>query len=142
MAFAELCATSNFTFLTGGSHPEEYARRAAEMGMPAFAVADRNSVAGVVRAHLETREITRDGGRPARLVPGARLCTGEGVEVTALPVDRAGWGRLCRLLTAGKRAAGKGECRLGLRDVAGLRGCRLLLHPIGPWRGAARALMA
>ena len=51
MAFAELAVTSNFTFLTGGSHPHEYAERAIELGLPAFAIADRNSVAGIVRAH-------------------------------------------------------------------------------------------
>ena len=50
MAFAELCITSNFTFLTGGSHPQEYALRAIDLGLPAFAIADRNSVAGLVRA--------------------------------------------------------------------------------------------
>jgi hypothetical protein len=57
MPFAELCITSNFTFLTGGSHPEEYARRASELGMPAFAIADGNSVAGIVRAHAELKAL-------------------------------------------------------------------------------------
>ena len=51
MSFVELSALSNFTFLTGASHPEEYVLRAAEMGMPAIAIADVNSVAGIVRAH-------------------------------------------------------------------------------------------
>lgn len=59
MAFAELCNTSNFTFLTGGSHAEEYARQAYEFGMPALAISDVNSVAGIARAHVELREITR-----------------------------------------------------------------------------------
>ena len=140
MAFAELCATSNFTFLTGGSHPEEYVRRSAELGLPAVAVADRNSVAGVVRAHVECREIVREGGRPPRLVPGARLCLEGGLEITALPEDRAAWGRLARTLSKGGRAAPKGECRLGLEDALGLAGCRMLLHPTGPWRAAAPRL--
>ena len=56
MAFAELSITSNFTFLTGGSHPQEHALRAIELGLPAFAIADRNSVAGLVRAHHALRE--------------------------------------------------------------------------------------
>jgi DNA-directed DNA polymerase III PolC len=142
VAFAELCATSNFTFLAGGSHPEEYAGRAAALGLAAFAVADRNSVAGVVRAHVECGEIAREGGAAARLLPAARLCLVEGVEVTALPEDRAAWGRLCRLLTRGKRAAGKGDCLLRLPDLEGLAGCRMLLHPVGPWRRAARRLRA
>ena len=57
--FIELDITSNFTFLTGGSHAEEYIRRAALLSMPAIAIADENSVAGIVRAHTEAREIFR-----------------------------------------------------------------------------------
>ena len=58
--FAELDITSNFTFLTGGSHPEEYAEAAALLGIPAIAIADENSVAGIVRAHCQLREIARE----------------------------------------------------------------------------------
>ena len=57
--FAELSAQSNFTFLTGASHPEEYVGRAALLGMDAIAIADDNSVAGIVRAHTEARKITQ-----------------------------------------------------------------------------------
>ena len=60
MAFSELSITSNFTFLTGGSHPEEYARRATELGLDAFAIADWNSVAGIVRAHTELKLIREE----------------------------------------------------------------------------------
>ncbi|MBL4628517.1 MAG: hypothetical protein JKY00_10880, partial [Roseicyclus sp.] len=60
MGFAELSITSNFTFLTGGSHPEEYARRAALLGLEAIAIADENSVAGVVRAWSELKAITNE----------------------------------------------------------------------------------
>ena len=60
MPFVELCATSNFTFLTGASHPEELITRAFELGQPALAIADLNSVAGIVRAHTRARELTRD----------------------------------------------------------------------------------
>ena len=70
MAFAELAITSNFTFLTGGSHPQEYALRAIELGLPAFAIADRNSVAGLVRAFHELKEAARDGAAVPRLAPG------------------------------------------------------------------------
>ena len=59
MSFAELSATSNFTFLTGAAHPEEYMERAAELGLSAVAIADVNSVAGIVRAHARAREIAR-----------------------------------------------------------------------------------
>ncbi len=57
--FTELSAISNFSFLKGASHPEEYIRRAAALGMDGLAIADENSVAGIVRAHTEAREIAR-----------------------------------------------------------------------------------
>ena len=60
MGFAELSITSNFTFLTGGSHPEEYARRAALLGLEAIAIADENSVAGIVRAWSELKKIREE----------------------------------------------------------------------------------
>ncbi len=143
MAFAELCITSNFTFLTGGSHPQEHARRASELGLAAFAVADRNSVAGIVRAHLETREIAREGGVPARLLPGARLCLRDGTELTALARDRAGWGRLCRVLSRGALRAEKGQCLLDPADLDDLAGVQLLLHPPrGPDRRARARMLA
>jgi DNA-directed DNA polymerase III PolC len=148
MRFAELGITSNFTFLTGGSHPEEYARRAALMGIGAIAIADENSVAGIVRAHAALREVAReiaaraafdrDEGpvgppappglpRPAapsadlanlpRLLPAARIVTREGLSAIALPRDRAAWGRLTRLISAGRLRAAKGACDLGLADL-------------------------
>jgi DNA polymerase III alpha subunit len=145
MAFAELCATSNFTFLTGGSHPQEYALRAIELGLPAFAIADRNSVAGLVRAHQELREAAREGGAASRLVPAARLCLAEGTELTALPRNRAGWARLCRLLTLGARRAPKGSCELHADDLGDLGDLHLLLHPpagrgLRRWLPQAKAL--
>ena len=84
MAFAELSITSNFSFLTGGSHPQEYALRAIALGLPAFAIADRNSVAGLVRAHHELKEAARDGTAVPRLLPAARLVLADGLEITAL----------------------------------------------------------
>ena len=57
--FAELCITSNFTFLTGASHPEEFMQRAASLGLTAIAIADQDTVAGIVRAHATAREIAR-----------------------------------------------------------------------------------
>ncbi|SEK68937.1 DNA polymerase III, alpha subunit [Roseovarius nanhaiticus] len=152
--FAELSALSNFTFLTGASHPEEYMQRAALLGLPALAIADDNSVAGIVRAYAAAREITRhvaerhaiearDGpiGPPAptprtpdwanvpRLIPAARLVLQEGLTLTALPQDRTGWASLCRLLTLGRRRAPKGACELHVADLLeGAEGLTLLLH--------------
>ena len=148
MAFAELAVTSNFTFLTGGSHPHEYAERAIELGLPAFAIADRNSVAGIVRAHTALRELERAGAGSARLLPAARLCLAEGPELTALPRDRAAWGRLCRVLSLGARRAKKGECLLRMEDLAELGGdMHLLLHPppgrgLRAWLPRARTIAA
>ena len=131
MAFTELGALSNFTFLTGASHPEEYMLRAAELGMDGLAVADVNSVAGIVRAHTKAREMARDGGPKLRLIPAARLVMRDGFTVTALPQHRAGWGNLCRLLTLGRRRAEKGTCDLGLPDLLEWgAGLAFLLHPL------------
>ncbi len=180
MAFSELDITSNFTFLTGASHPEEYVDRAALLGLEALAIADENSVAGIVRAHTRAREIARqvkerqasdligppspvpswerkperaesypgssdrrrqgtlapeeiedslDGPKAGfevrvstpppldasaailnvpRLLPAARIVLDTGFTATALPHDRAGWGRLCRLISRGRLRAEKG----------------------------------
>ena len=120
MNYAELCATTNFTFLTGASHPEEMVTRAAELGLEAIAITDRNSVAGVVRAYSALKELRRkhDGASLPRLIPGCRLVLDDStVDWIALPADRTAWQRLTRLLTLGKRRAQKGECHLGIRDM-------------------------
>lgn len=136
MPFAELSALSNFTFLHGASHPEEMMRQAASLGLEALAVADVNSVSGIVRAHVEAREIAREGGPVLRLLPAARLVLRDGFTVTALPLDRAGWGRLCRLLTLGRRRAAKGGCDLTLADLLDWgEGMALLIHPQGEGTG-------
>ncbi len=157
--FAELSITSNFTFLTGASHAEEYVTRAALSELPAIAVADDNSVAGIVRAHTEARRIGRlvqerldwDAGnapigppRPGhipappsfpvysrpRLIPAARLLFSDAPPITALPETRAGWAALCRLISKGRLAAEKGDCDLQLADLLDhAEGLQLLLWP-------------
>jgi len=117
MPFVELSTLTNFTFLTGAAHPEEMIRRAADVGMPALAVADVNSVAGIVRAHTKAREIARDGGPVVRLIPAARVILADGFQVTCLPRDRGAWGRLCRMLSLGQLRAPKGDCRLDFADL-------------------------
>ena len=109
--YAELAVTTNFSFLRGGSHPQEMVAAAAELGLAAIGIADRNSFAGVVRAYGEARK------RKIKLLAGTRLVTADGFEVLAYPTDRAAYGRLCRLLTAGNLKAKKGECCLGFDDV-------------------------
>jgi len=110
-AYAELQITSNFTFLEGASHPQELALTAAALGLSAFAVTDRNSLAGIVRAHLAAKEAG------VRLVVGTRLDLQDGPSLLCYPTDRAAYGRLSQLLTVGKRRAPKGECWLTKEDV-------------------------
>ncbi len=110
-AYAELEVTTNFSFLEGASHPEELVERAAALGLAALAITDRNSLAGVVRAHVAAK---REG---LRLVVGARLDLEDAPSVLVWPTDRPAYGRLASLLTEGRRRAPKGSCRLGLADL-------------------------
>ncbi len=126
-AFAELAAASNYSFLRGASHPAEMVHRAAALGLNGIGIADRNSVAGVVRAHMAWREL---GGMASgfRLVVGARLVFADGTpDIIAYPATRTGWGRLTRLLTLGNRRAVKGDCILHLADLLDHAGELLLI---------------
>jgi error-prone DNA polymerase len=112
VAYAELAVTTNFSFLRGAAHPEELVNRAKELDLAALGVADRNSVAGVVRAHTAAKEIG------LKIIVGARLVFADHTpDILAYPQDRAAWGRLTRLLTVGKSRADKGACTLFLDDL-------------------------
>ncbi|MEE8534351.1 MAG: PHP domain-containing protein, partial [Alphaproteobacteria bacterium] len=87
-AYAELQVTSNFSFLRGASHAEELVGAAAALGLSAIAICDRNTLAGVVRAHVAARETGM------RLVVGARLDFDCGASVLCFPTDRTAYGRL------------------------------------------------
>ena len=91
--YAELQVTSNFSFLRGASHPDELVVAAAALGHGAIAITDRNSLAGIVRAHHAAETIG------IRLVIGCRLDLRDGASLLAFPEDRAAYGRLTRLLT-------------------------------------------
>ena len=111
-AYAELAVTTNFSFLRGASKAEELVVRAKELGLVGLGIADRNSVAGVVRAHAMAKTIG------FKLAVGARLVFSDGSpDILAYPEDRVAWGRLTRLLTLGKDRAEKGDCILGLPDL-------------------------
>ncbi|MBY0519050.1 MAG: error-prone DNA polymerase [Sphingomonas sp.] len=121
---AELVVATNYSFLRGASHPSDMVGQAIGIGLDGIGIADRNSVAGVVRAHValrEARELAVEAGLPPidfRLVVGARLVFADGTpDIVAYPATRHGWGRLCRLLTVGNRRAEKGGCLLTLRDL-------------------------
>ncbi|MEZ0279830.1 error-prone DNA polymerase [Methyloceanibacter sp.] len=111
MTYVELNVRTNFTFLAGASHPEEYVRRAADLGHPAIAITDCNSVAGLVRAHAEAKKLGQ------RILVGAELQLADGQCLVALPTDREAYGRLTRLITVGRRRAEKGSCELHMEDV-------------------------
>ena len=124
----ELAVATNFSFLRGASHAEELVAQAALLGLAGLAVADRNSVAGVVRAHMAAKEV----GLP--FVPGCRLVfTDATPDVLVWPENRRGWQSLCELLTLGKRRAPKGECHLTRKDL--LRNCDALLMAVVPRSG-------
>jgi error-prone DNA polymerase len=109
--YAELQVTSHFSFLRGASSCEELFAQAALLGIEALGVVDRNSLAGIVRAH----QAAKDTG--VRLVVGCRLDLEGGVTVLVYPTDRPAYARLCRLLTLGKRRGGKARCQLDWSDL-------------------------
>lgn len=116
LRYAELQVTTNFSFLRGASHADELVEQAKALGLAAIAITDRNTLAGVVRAHVAAKD-TKDGG-PLRLVIGVRLDLEDAPSLLVYPKDRAAYGRLCRLLSLGQGRADKGKCILCLADVA------------------------
>jgi error-prone DNA polymerase len=112
--YIEFAVTSNFSFLSGASHPEELMAEAVRLDLAGLGVCDRNSVAGVVRAHVAKRE----SDWALAYHPGTRLVFADGTpDILAYPRNRAGWGKLCRLLTCGNRRARKADCLLYLEDL-------------------------
>ncbi len=110
--YAELQITTNYSFLRGASHPEELIAQAKLFGLSAVGITDRNSLAGIVRC----RQRAQEAG--IRMVVGCRVDLTGGTSLLVYPQDRAAYARLCRLLSLGKRRAGKGACDLSWKDVA------------------------
>jgi len=167
-AYAELATTTNFSFLRGASNPEDFVTRAVLLGHTGIGIADRNTLAGVVRAYGALQDLRRDGlpapqkvregsgpgeyawvvdaksrecadfseaikarAKAFTLLVGARLVFTDGTpDIIVYPENRAGWARLCRLLTLGKRLADKGECSLRREDL--LSDCANLLLIVVP----------
>ena len=130
--FVELGLVSCFSFLRGASDAVDLATTARSLGYDALGIADANSMAGVVRLHTEASAL---GLRP---VIGCRIETVEGLEFLAYPVDRAAYGRLCRLISAGRMSTldgewqGKGACEINLAMLAEhSEGVHLVLVPPG-----------
>ncbi len=133
-AFADLVTATSFSFLDGASQPGDMVARAVELKHAGIGIADRNTVAGVVRAY-DALERARKGLLGAQLPPlafklavGARLVFADGTpDIVAYPATRHGWGRLTRLLTTGNLRSEKGGCILGLGDLIALHADLLLI---------------
>jgi error-prone DNA polymerase len=111
MLYTELQITTNFSFLRGASHPDEVVEQAALLGYHTIAITDRNTVAGVVRAHAAGKK------KSVRVIPGCRLDLLDGASLLAYPTTISAWANLCALLSTGNRRAEKGECHLYKADV-------------------------
>ena len=110
--YAELQVTTNFGFLRGASDPDDLVLTAKALGLSAIGVCDRNSLAGVVRAHAKAKELE------LKFIPGCRLDFADGSpSVLCYPTDREAYGRLTKLLTVGQMRAAKGECELIWSDL-------------------------
>ncbi|WP_237152849.1 error-prone DNA polymerase [Oryzibacter oryziterrae] len=124
-AYVELAASSNYSFLTGASHPQELVATATALGYAGLGLADRNTLAGVVRGHVAAKEMKLP------YAVGARLVFADATpDLLAYPRDRAAYGRLCRLLTTGNLRAAKGDCHLELSDLLAFsEGLQLIALP-------------
>ena len=135
MEYAELQVTSNYSFLRGASHVEELLLQAKAIGLSAIGLVDRNSLAGIVRAHQRAQEVG------IQLVIGCRLDLMDGLSVLVYPTDRPAYSRLCRLLTIGKGRAGKGACHLEWSDLVEYgEGLLVVLLPDQPDAALAASL--
>ena len=140
-AYVELAVTTNFSFLRGASHPGEFVMQAALLGYPAIGIADRNSLAGVVRAYAEWKKL--DPQIRPRLLIGARLVFRDGTpDILAYPRNRKAYARLCRLISIGKLRAPKGECFLDFGDLEKYRRGLLLIVMPPPNLEKLKAILA
>ncbi|MFM8850662.1 MAG: PHP domain-containing protein, partial [Cytophagales bacterium] len=124
MEYTELQITTNFSFLRGASHPEEMVEQAATYGYKAIAVTDRNTLAGIVRAHAMAKKLG------IRLLPGCRLDLLDGASLLAYPTSKDAYSRISNLLTVGNLRTEKGKCSLYKTDVyAHAKGIRFIVVP-------------
>lgn len=124
MSYTELQVTSNFSFLRGASHPEELVAYAASLGYKEIAITDRNTLAGIVRAHTAAKK------NGIRIIVGARLDLLDGPSLLAYPTNMQAYSRLSNLLTVGNLCAEKGECHLYKKDVYDhAEGLKLIVVP-------------
>ncbi|MGY4471251.1 DNA polymerase III alpha subunit [Bradyrhizobium sp. LB9.1b] len=142
-AYAEIGITTNFSFLRGGSDPRAYVHQASILGIPVIGIADHNTLAGVVRAY---KELDNDKVlHKPKLLIGTRIVFIDGTpDILVYPRDRAAYGRLCQLLTRGKRGDDitrieKGECHLTFADLLAFSEGQLLILTLPHRFDAAQA---
>jgi error-prone DNA polymerase len=111
MSYTELQVTTNFSFLRGASHPEEMVQKAVELGYNKIAITDRNSFAGIVRAHAAAVK------NNISIIPACRLDLLDGPSLLAYPTNKEAYSGLSALLTKGNLRAEKGDCHLKKADV-------------------------
>jgi hypothetical protein len=116
LPYVELHCKTNFSFLEGASHAHELVDRAREFGYRGLAITDRDTLAGIVRAHTAAK----DTGIP--FFVGCELNPVDGPPVVVWPRDRQGYGELCRLLSIGRLRGPKGTCELSWHDIAAFSG--------------------
>jgi error-prone DNA polymerase len=124
MSYVELQITTNFSFLRGASHPEEMVEQAAALGYQSIAITDRNTFAGIVRAHRAAKKFG------IKIIPACRLDLQDGPSLLAYPTDMDAYARISNLLTTGNLRTEKGKCILFKKDVYQFaRGTKFVVLP-------------
>jgi error-prone DNA polymerase len=122
--YAELQVTSNFSFLRGASHPAELIEAAAALGYSAIAITDRNTFAGIVRAHTAAKKAG------IRFIPACRIDLMDGTPLLAYPTNKAAYSSLSNLLSKGNLRTEKGKCQLYKSDLPEyIRDTKLIIVP-------------
>ena len=111
MQYVELHCKSNFSFLTGASHPDELVERASELGYRGLALTDESSVAGVVRGYAAAKDLEM------QYIVGTEVHLTDAPSMVLWPTDRAAYGQMCRLISRGRMRTEKGACQLAWQDV-------------------------
>src|SRR5438093_4600484 len=110
-SYVPLWCKSNFSFLEGASHPDEFVDEAYRLGLPALALTDRDGVYGVVRAHVKAREVG------LKLIIGSQITVDDRSAIVLLAQDRGGYANLCRLVTKGRLRSEKGESAVTWEEI-------------------------
>ena len=129
-SLAEFGVLSNFSFLKGGSHPEEYVKQAIKLDLSGLAITDENSVAGVVKAYSAISSLSKNKSSLLKLIFGARIITKDNFSITTIVKNLKGWKNLCRILTTITSTNYNDIRHPSLQRIISLRGGLIfLIHP-------------